>query len=259
MYQGHDGKLTLFNKERKIIAIRTKLTQNLYKFSFKVIKQEYISQSIYALSSQPVQGWEVWHKHYGHVNYDSLKYLYNKNLVEGLDINTKTNTLDCPACIQGKQMVCPFKGHHTLCHEKGHIMYMDLWDKYDIASIRGNQHFLLLIDDATRYITIKFLKVKSDATQEVQAYLTHLKIRSHVPYAIKVDCRTEFLNQTLQQWCNQNGIEIHATAPYSPSQNGVAEHMNCTLVKLAHAMLIAAQLPEFLWEPAIRHAVYIQN
>src|SRR5258707_3276866 len=65
MYQGHDGKLTLFNKERKIIAIRTKLTQNLYKFSFEVIKQEYISQSIYALSSQPAQGWEVWHKCYG--------------------------------------------------------------------------------------------------------------------------------------------------------------------------------------------------
>src|SRR5260370_10401651 len=68
MYQGHDGKLTLFNKERKIIAIGTKLTQNLYKFSFEIIKQEYISQSIYVLSSQPVQGWEVWHKCYGHVN-----------------------------------------------------------------------------------------------------------------------------------------------------------------------------------------------
>ena len=59
MYQGYDGKLTLFNKDRKIIAIGTKLTQNLYKFSFKVIKQEYISQSIYALSSQPAQGWEI--------------------------------------------------------------------------------------------------------------------------------------------------------------------------------------------------------
>ncbi len=178
-------------------------------------------------------------------------------MVEGLNINTKTNTPDCPTCIQGKQTVCPFKGHHTLCHKKGHIMHMDLWGKYDIASVRGNQYFLLLIDNATRYITIKFLKAKSDAAQEVQAYLTHLKIRSHVPYAIKVNRGTEFLNQMLKQWCNQNGVEIHATAPYSPSQNGVAEHMNHTLVELACAMLTAAQLPEFLWEPAIRHAVYI--
>src|SRR5713226_3233614 len=129
----------------------------------------------------------------------------------------------------------------------------------DIASIRGNQYFLLLIDDATRYITIKFLKAKSNAAQEVQAYLTHLKIRSHVPYAIKVDHGTEFLNKMLQQWCNQNGIEIHATALYFPSQNGVAEHMNHTLVELTCAMLTAAQLPEFLWELAIRHAAYIRN
>src|SRR5216684_4718187 len=212
MYQGCNGKLTLFNKERKIIAIRTKLTQNLYKFSFEVIKQEYISQSIYTLSSQLVQGWEVWHKHFGHINYNSLKYIYNKNLVEGLDINTKTNTPDCPTCIQGKQKVCPFKGHHTLYHEKGHIMHMDLWGKYDVASVRENQYFLLIIDDATRYITIKFLKAKSNAAQEVQVYLTHLKIRSHAPYAIKVDCGTEFLNQVLHHWCNQNGVEIHATA-----------------------------------------------
>src|SRR5258708_33277654 len=98
-------------------------------------------------------------------------------MVESLDINTKTNTPDCHACIQGKQMVHPFKGQHTLCHKKGRITHMDLWGKYDIASIRENQYFLLLIDNATRYITIKFLKAKSDAAQEVQAYLTHLKIR----------------------------------------------------------------------------------
>src|SRR5258708_23958003 len=120
-------------------------------------------------------------------------------MVEGLNINMKTNTPECPACIQGKQMVHALKGQNTVCHEKGQITHMDLWGKYDVASVRGNQYFLLLIDDATRYITIKFLKAKSDAAQEVQAYLTHLKIRSHVPYAIKVNRRTEFLNQMLQQ------------------------------------------------------------
>src|SRR5260221_6397106 len=35
--------------------------------------------------------------------------------------------------------------------------------------------------------------------------------------------------------------------------------MNRTLVELARAMLTAAQLPEFLWEPAIMHAAYVRN
>jgi len=35
--------------------------------------------------------------------------------------------------------------------------------------------------------------------------------------------------------------------------------MNRTLVELARAMLTAADLPEFLWEPAVEHAAYICN
>jgi hypothetical protein len=49
------------------------------------------------------------------------------------------------------------------------------------------------------------------------------------------------------------------TAPYSPSQNSVVEWVNQTLVELAQAMICGQDLPEFLWEPAIVHAAYLQN
>ena len=48
-------------------------------------------------------------------------------------------------------------------------------------------------------------------------------------------------------------------APYSPLQNRVAECMNHTLVELVQAMLIAAKLPEFLWELAVSHVAYLRN
>src|SRR5260370_31082347 len=35
--------------------------------------------------------------------------------------------------------------------------------------------------------------------------------------------------------------------------------MNRTLVELVQAMLMAAKLPEFRWEPAIMHAAYVRN
>jgi len=54
-------------------------------------------------------------------------------------------------------------------------------------------------------------------------------------------------------------MEMQMTAPYSPSQNGVAKRMNCMLKDLAQAMQITADLPVFLWEQAIAHAAYIQN
>ena len=58
----------------------------------------------------------------------------------------------------------PFKGHHIPCVEKGEITHIDLWGKYDITLIKGNQYYLLLIDDATRYMILKFLKAKTDVT-----------------------------------------------------------------------------------------------
>jgi len=69
----------------------------------------------------------------------------------------------------------------------------------------------------------------------------------------------EFLNENLQTWCHLEGIEMQLTAPYSPSQNGVAERMNRTLVELARAILMDSKLPEFLWEPAVAHAAYLRN
>jgi len=74
-----------------------------------------------------------------------------------------------------------------------------------------------------------------------------------------MDRGTEFLNKNLRSWCNTEGIQLQLTAPYSPLQNGVAERMNCTLVKLARMMITDSKLPEFLWEPAVAHAAYLRN
>jgi transposase InsO family protein len=134
---------------------------------------------------------------------------------------------------------------------------MDLWGKYEIPSINGSYYYILMVDDASRFITIKFMKAKHQTSQLVKDYLTHLSIRNKSPRAIRVDWGTEFMNLELQKWCQGKGIEIQATAPYSPSQNGVAERMNRTLVELAHAMLNSAGLPEFLWEAAVEHATYV--
>jgi len=55
------------------------------------------------------------------------------------------------------------------------------------------------------------------------------------------------------------GIQLQLTAPYLLSQNGIAKRMNQMLVELTRAMLVDLDLPEFLWEPAVAHAAYLQN
>ena len=81
--------------------------------------------------------------------------------------------------------------------------------------------------------TIECVKQKSDATQVVINYLAHLKTQGRNPKGIQIDQGKEFVNEKLESWCKEHGMEIRYTAPYSPSQNGIAERMNRTLIELS--------------------------
>jgi len=52
---------------------------------------------------------------------------------------------------------------------------MDLWRKYDVASINANQYYRLVADDATRYMAIELLKTQDQAVQRITNYMTYLK------------------------------------------------------------------------------------
>ena len=95
--------------------------------------------------------------------------------------------------------------------------------------------------------------------QKIIEYLTQLKVLGHTPQAIQIDHGMEFLNDKLREWCRSEGVHFKLTVPYSPSQNGVVERMNRTLVELSCAMLSDSKLLEFLWEPAVAHAAYLHN
>ena len=62
----------------------------------------------------------------------------------------------------------------------------------------------------------------------------------------------------MKEWAAEKGITIETTTPYSPSQNGVAECLNQTLLEMARAMIIAKGLPKFLWDEAVAHANYLR-
>src|SRR6267154_3649460 len=92
-----------------------------------------------------------------------------------------------------------------------------------------------------------------------EAFLTLERCWENKPRKIRVDNGKEYINNELLTWCKDKGIEIQTTAPYTPEQNGVAERFNRTLTELACAMIIARDLPEFLWAEAVAHAAYLRN
>jgi transposase InsO family protein len=166
---------------------------------------------------------------------------------------------DCVACTEAKQSVIPFNKKGERKTELGEITHIDVWGKYDIASINGFYYYLLMVDDMSQYVTVKFIKTKDQSMQKVKNYLTHLQTHGNMPKVIHIDHGHEFVNNSLLEWLYSKGMEVHMTAPHSPSQNRVTEHMNRTLEDLARAMCFTADLPVFLWEQAVAHAAYIHN
>jgi transposase InsO family protein len=253
-------KLALISKKGDVIANGTLTPNNLIKFHFRYAKHtSYSMLYSYPSVTQLEKSWDVWHRRFGHIGYSGLRKTFDMDLVTGFRVERESSMPDCVACTEAKQSVLPFHKQGDSVTHPGDLTHIDVWGKYDVASINGHQYYLLMVDDASRYVTVEFLKSKDQATQKVINYITHLSAHDKSPKAIRIDRGREFVNETLLEWCYSRGMEVHMTAPHSPSQNGVAERMNRTLEDLARAMRISADLPVFLWEQAVAHAAYVRN
>jgi transposase InsO family protein len=93
----------------------------------------------------------------------------------------------------------------------------------------------------------------------IKGHVAMLRKQNRAPKYMRFDNGKELINEKLEGLARSEGIIIKPTAPYSPSQNGVAERFNRTLLELARAMLYARNLPHFLWDEAVAHAAYLRN
>jgi len=259
-FLGHYSKFTLYTNKNVAIARGVKLSNNLYRMRFKLIPITTPKDYKYSFHvNTSTLSWEMWHRRFSHVGYSGLQRLLDKSMVDGFRVDMWSPRPDCVACTESKHAEKPYRLAEKKDTKLGELTHVDIWGKYETASIHRSHYYVVMIDDASRYVTVEFLKKKSQAGKKITEYMTHQMARGKSPCTIKMDRGSKFVNEELKKWCHSQGICFQMTAPYSPSQNGVAKRMNRTLGELARTMLTASKLPQFLWEPAITHAVYIRN
>ena len=260
-YIGGGGTIILVAKNGEQVAKGQKISNNLYKMDIYPRRTQVRSRETPQtfVTEEPAQCWETWHRRLGHMGYTTLQRMLDNDLVYGFQVDKNSPQPDCRACTEAKQTIKPFGETTKRITKPGELTHTDLWGPYSVTSIHGNLYYASFVDDSTKLGRVEFLKGKNQATETVKNHFTNLKTQGRNPRALRVDNGKEFYNKELIDWCKQQGIEIQFTAPYSPSQNGVAEHLNHTLLELARAMLIARDLLIFLWEYAIAYAMYLRN
>ena len=267
-YRGGNSQLTLVTKDGQTVATGRKTRNNLYKMKNFVVQTSESMNSETSMKNktykvgESAKSWEIWHKRYGHIGMDSLQQILDKQLVDGFTVDMRMPKYDCEACVQAKQHIASFPkttdGNQGLT-KPGELTHTDVWGPYSVRSIHGNLYFITFLDDGTRRPKLRFLKGKDAGRQAVKDYVMYLRAQGLLACFICCDQGTEYLNHELKTWLREQGIELQMTAPYSPSQNGAAEQLNHTLIELTCAMLIANDLPIFLWEYAAMHAAYLRE
>jgi hypothetical protein len=71
-------------------------------------------------------------------------------------VDHDTPFTDCVACTEAKQSVIPFNKGTEHDSEPGELTHVDVWGKYSVSSINGFQYYLLMVDDASCYVTVDF-------------------------------------------------------------------------------------------------------
>lgn len=257
-FEGSEGQVRLKSRDGKTIGTGKK-KRNMY---FLDAVGDVPEMAIANAAVDDTATWEEWHRRYGHLAYSGLERLKKAGMVTGLDIDgdAKPNGI-CEACVKAKLARRAFPKEATEKTEKpGELTFTDVWGPARIESIAKSKYYISFTDHHTRRVSVVFMRSKDEAYDRVTEYLTRVERKyEYLPKAIRFDNGKEYVNKKLEDWLKKKGIEIQTTSPHSPSQNGIAERFNRTLVELARAMLFAKRLPGFLWAEAVSHAAYLRN
>ncbi|GJU35007.1 retrovirus-related pol polyprotein from transposon TNT 1-94 [Tanacetum coccineum] len=97
--------------------------------------------------ASPTQAW-LWHRRISHLNFDTIKMLSKKDIVNGLPKLKYIKDQLCSSCELSKAKRNTFKTK-TVPSSKGwlNLLHMDLCGPMRIASINGKKYILVIVDD----------------------------------------------------------------------------------------------------------------
>nr|GFC40247.1 integrase, catalytic region, zinc finger, CCHC-type, peptidase aspartic, catalytic [Tanacetum cinerariifolium] len=113
-----------------------------------------------------------------------------------------------------------------------------------VESVNGKKYILVILDDYSRFTWVKFLRSKDETPMFIIKFLKMIQMRLNVPVRrIRIDNGPEFVNQTLREYYEEDGISHETSVARSPQQNGVVKRRNRTLIEAARTILGLVKKP----------------
>ncbi|GJU91190.1 retrovirus-related pol polyprotein from transposon TNT 1-94 [Tanacetum coccineum] len=144
--------------------------------------------------------------------------LFQIGLVRGLPRLKFEKDHLCSACAMGKSTKQSHKPKsEDTNQEKLYLMHIDLCGPMRVASVNGKNFILVIVDDYSRFIWVKFLASKDEAPDFIIMFLKMIQNRLNATVRnIRTDNGTEFVNQTLRDYYEQIGISHKTSVARTP-------------------------------------------
>ena len=167
----------------------------------------------------------------------------------------------CESCLTGKQRRQPFPTASKFRASRSlELVHADLCGPITPETPGGKRLFLLVVDDRSRFMWLILLASKDQATGAIKQLQARLEVESGERLGtLRTDRRGEFTARAFMEFCADQGIQRHLTAPYTPQQNGVVERRNQTVLGMARSMMKGMKVPGWLWGEAVSTAVFVLN
>jgi transposase InsO family protein len=158
-----------------------------------------------------------WHARMGHLHFRALRAMASKQMARGMPAIDHVDQY-CDDCSLGKQHRAPFPQASGYRAEHGlDLVHTDLCGPITPASPGGKQYFLLVVDDHNRYMWLELLKTKDEAFQRFKKIQAMAEAEKNCKLrAFRSDRGGEFNSTEFREYCEENGIKHHTTAPCSP-------------------------------------------
>jgi hypothetical protein len=264
--------------QHKSLILEGGLHNNLYVMNMQVM--DYVTANVAQLSphlmdanlplecaltthlttlSAPI---ELWHHRLSHLNFNAIIHMADKGLVTGMTVsNRQVPSSPCEPCLEGKQtreVIRKIAMTHAK-HVLGHV-HTDICGPLPIHSHRGYRYFVIFIDDSSHFASMYPLQEKSEVGKSLKAFITQVELETGLK--VKTLCSDgggEYMARHVKDYLVECGIKHEVTTPNTPQHNGVAEHLNRTLLDKAQAMLANVNLPKLYWLEALNYATFLHN
>ena len=156
----------------------------------------------------------------------------------------------CQGCILGKHIEHKYE---RVSHERTHapleLVHSDIAGPFPHMSMIQSKYVLTFIDDFSRHCWVFFLKYKSEVFDLFKGFKALVKKQYGWNLKLLIsDNGGEYVKSEFIQYCEDEGIQMQHSIPYTPQHNGVVERKNWSLNEMVTCMMDSKNFPPKFWD-----------